>query len=81
VSASYFTSPWTRLALEATKEHGFPWRFGTDDPEGLFARHGWSAQVRQPGEPGAAYGRWTLPVLPRDQLEAPHSFLVVARKG
>jgi methyltransferase (TIGR00027 family) len=57
-----------------------PLRFGTDTPEGLFADAGWEATALQPGDEGANYGRWTLPVLPRELLGLPRSFLVAARR-
>jgi hypothetical protein len=42
--------PWLRLLDDA----GMGWRFGTDDPEGLFAAHGWEATVTQYGDAGDA---------------------------
>jgi methyltransferase (TIGR00027 family) len=80
VSASYFTSPWTRPALRAMEERGWPWRFGTDDPEALLAAHGWQARITQPGEEGANYRPWPYPVAPRTDRTSPHTFLVVARR-
>jgi methyltransferase (TIGR00027 family) len=81
VSAAFFTSPWMREVLRGMEERGMPWKFGTDDPEALLAGHGWQAQVVQPGEEGADYGRWTRPAPPpREQREFPHSFLVVAHR-
>ncbi|MDP8972501.1 MAG: SAM-dependent methyltransferase, partial [Actinomycetota bacterium] len=44
---------------------GAPGRFGTNDPEKLMARHGWEADVTQPGEEGANFGRWPRPMIPR----------------
>jgi hypothetical protein len=49
----------------------FAWRglvgcFGTNHPEALFAEHGWEAQVIQPGEQGANYGRWPYPIARRE---------------
>jgi methyltransferase (TIGR00027 family) len=81
VSASFFTSPWTQMALEMLAANGMPWRFGTDDPELLFAGHGWYPVVTTPGGEGANYGRWTFPVLPRERRELPHSFLVRAERA
>ena len=56
-------------------------RFATDDPEGLFAAHGWEAEVVQYGEDGANFGRWSWPVLPRDDTSWPHNYLVTARRS
>ena len=58
---------------------GAPGRFGTNDPERLMARHGWEADVTQPGEEGANFGRWPRPMLPREVPGLPRSFLVRAR--
>jgi methyltransferase (TIGR00027 family) len=60
---------------------GAPGRFGTNDPERLMARHGWEADVTQPGEEGANFGRWPRPMLPRDVPGLPRSFLVKARRS
>ena len=61
----------------------FAWRglvgcFGTNHPEALFAEHGWGAQVIQPGEQGANYGRWPYPVARREVPGVPRMFLVRA---
>lgn len=80
VSQSTLTSPWLEAALREMEKNGFAWKFGTDDPEGLFARYGWVAEVRQLGEEGANFGRWKLPVVPRTRKEIPRTFLVAAHK-
>lgn len=80
VSAAFLTSEWTKPALAVLARQGFAWVSGTDEPEELLARHGWMATVRQPGESGAAYGRWTRPIVPRDQRQVPHHFLIAARR-
>jgi len=48
VSKSLLTSPWMQEALKAMEERGIGWRFGTDDPTGLFAGHGWQAEIKSP---------------------------------
>ena len=60
---------------------GAPGRFGTNDPERLMLRHGWEADVTQPGEEGANFGRWPRPMLPRELPGLPRSFLVRARRS
>ena len=55
VSQSLLTSPWMAQALKAMEEQGMGWRFGTDDPAGLFTMHGWDTKTKQPGEEGARY--------------------------
>jgi methyltransferase (TIGR00027 family) len=80
VSASFFSSPWTKKALEMMAQRGMAWQFGSDDPEALLADTGWRATVRQPGEDGLNFGRWLNPVPAREQREMPHSFLIEASK-
>jgi methyltransferase (TIGR00027 family) len=75
-----FFSPvaWPMQATLARR--GAPGRFGTNDPEKLMAHHGWEADVTQPGEGGANYGRWPRPMVPREVPGLPRSFLVRARR-
>ena len=77
-SASFFRSPWTKPAMEACAQRGLEWRFGSDHPESLFDAHGWDAEVRQLGEEGVSYGRWTERVFDRKLTEIPRFFLVCA---
>ena len=60
---------------------GAPGRFGTNDPEALMARHGFDADVTEPGEEGANFGRWPTPILPREAPGLPRTFLVKARRS
>jgi methyltransferase (TIGR00027 family) len=80
VSLSTLTSPWMQSALKTMEKSGFPWRFGTDDPEKLFVGHGWRSIARQLGEEGANFGRWKIPVVPRTETEIPRTFLVEGRR-
>ena len=81
VSQDFLESPWTASYLRLLEERGTPWRFGTNQPEALLAAHGWRAEaVLQPGEPGAAFGRWPYPVAPRSVPGLPRSFLVHATR-
>lgn len=80
-SASTLTSPWMQPSLKQMEKSGFPWKFGSDDPEGLFAQYGWSTIARQVGEEGANFGRWTSTVFPRSETAVPRTFLVEARKN
>lgn len=72
-------SAWPMQAALAWR--GAPGRFGTNDPEALLARHGFDADVTEPGEQGANFGRWPTPMLPRDVPGVPRTFLVRARKS
>jgi hypothetical protein len=55
-------------------------RYGTDDPEGLLATHGWKAHVHQYGDEAANFGRWPYPPMPREDLSLPHSYLIVGER-
>ncbi len=70
---------WPQQAALAWR--GAPGLFGTDDPEMLMADHDWEADVTQPGEEGANYGRWPMPILSREVPGLPRGFLVRARRS
>ena len=70
---------WPQQAVLA--QRGAPGLFGTDDPETLMAHHGWGADVTQPGEEGANYGRWPRPILSREMPGLPRGFLVKAHRS
>ena len=76
-----FFSPVAWPMQAALARRGAPGRFGTNDPETLMARHGWEADVTQPGEEGANFGRWPRPMVPRDVPSIPRSFLMRARRS
>ena len=76
-----FFSPVAWPMQAALARRGAPGRFGTNDPETLMAHHGWEADVTQPGEGGANFGRWSRPMVPREVPGLPRSFLVKARRS
>jgi methyltransferase (TIGR00027 family) len=76
-----FFSPVAWPMQLALARRGAPGRFGTNYPEALMARHGWEADVTQPGEEGANFGRWPKPTVPRDVPGIPRSLLVRARRS
>ena len=76
-----FFSPVAWPMQVALARRGAPGQFGTNDPEALLARQGWEADVTQPGEEGAKFGRWPKPMLPREVPGLPRSFLVRARRS
>lgn len=81
VSRSFFTSPQLAGFLAMMAANGSPWHFGTDDPEGLFAGHGWQPQVTRFGDDAANFGRWIMPPGYHDDPDSmPHGFLVVAHR-
>jgi methyltransferase (TIGR00027 family) len=81
VNRDLLGSPVMWPLLEALSRRGVPGRFGTNDPEALFAEHGWEAEVTQPGERVANYGRWPYPVAPRRLPGVPRLFLVRAQRA
>lgn len=76
VNSEALTLRHARGQLDVFARWGCPWRFGVDEPEALFARHGMTTEVSQPGEPGADFGRWPYPVPPRDAPGVRRIFLV-----
>lgn len=76
-----FFSPVAWPMQAALARRGAPGQFGTNDPETLMGRHGWEADVTQPGEEGANFGRWPRPMVPRDVPSIPRSFLVRALRS
>lgn len=76
-----FFSPLAWPQQFALARQGAPGQFGTNDPEALLADHGWEADVTQPGEEGANFGRWPRPMLPRWLPGLSRSFLVRARRS
>ena len=80
MGAAVFQSPLFQPWLALFAAQNAPLRFGTDTPEALFADTGWAATVLQPGDEGANYGRWPLPVVPRELPGVPRAFLVTARR-
>jgi len=76
VSRSLLASPWMQPALKAMEERGMAWRFGSDDPAALFAKHGWDVQVKQPEQEGAKYSPQRFPTQPQQSW----NFFVVARR-
>ena len=80
VSEDLLASPGMWPLLGAFARLGLAGRFGANDPEALFAEHGWQAEATQPGEAGANYGRWPYPVVPRGLPGVPRMFLTRARR-
>jgi methyltransferase (TIGR00027 family) len=76
-----FFSPVAWPMQVALAQRGAPGRFGTNNPETLMARHGFEADVTQPGEEGANFGRWPRLMLPREVPALPRSFLVRAHRS
>ncbi|OIK06018.1 class I SAM-dependent methyltransferase [Streptomyces monashensis] len=80
VNAAALTLPHMRGLLDVFEGWGCPWLFGTDEPEALFDRHGFTVRAAQPGEEGADYGRWPDPVPPRSARDVRRVFFVHGRR-
>jgi methyltransferase (TIGR00027 family) len=70
--------PYLATWFARLEKAGLRRQFATDDPEGLFASHGWEAQVIEYGEEGANFGRWPWPPVDRRDPTWPHNYLVSA---
>lgn len=72
-------NPFSRRFLEAMREDGRPWLFGTDEPEEFLAADGWKIrELKEPGEPGVGENRWDYAVQPRDRRGANRLWLIRA---
>jgi len=80
MNRSLFFSPMAWPMQAALARRGAPGRFGTNGPAALMARHDFEADVTQPGEEGANFGRWPRPIVVRVVPGVPRSFLVRARR-
>lgn len=79
IAESFFKSPWTKPFLDLMAQAGAPWLYGTDEPESLLERAGFSnVRAQQPGE--VRPDRWPFPVMPRSVPGMPRSFLVTATR-
>jgi methyltransferase (TIGR00027 family) len=81
VSRTFLDSPWTQPYLKALERERAPWKFGTNEPEALLARHGWQATALRPGDEGASYGRWDYPRRPRNTPGVPESYMITATRA
>jgi methyltransferase (TIGR00027 family) len=76
-SAECLTDPRMRPLLDVFAGWGCPFRFGSDDPEELFARHGFTVRTVHPGTAEtAAYRRWVDPVPAPDRDDVQRLFYV-----
>jgi methyltransferase (TIGR00027 family) len=75
---SLLDAPFMAKQLRFIERLGAPWRFGTDEPEKLVEKFGWTAVATEPAEVDAA--RWRFPAAPRHVPGVPRIFFVEARK-
>jgi methyltransferase (TIGR00027 family) len=66
--------------LQSMADNGAAWLFGTDEPERLSQRLGWSAAVTDIAEAGNRYGRWYEPAVPMNVAGVPRGYFVEATK-
>lgn len=59
---------------------GCAWSYGCDEPEALWREYGMLADVLEPGDDAANFGRWSLRMPPRDVPKVPRAFLVFGRR-
>jgi methyltransferase (TIGR00027 family) len=81
VNGEALVSPYTRAWIEMQAAAGAPWIGSLEDPGATLRGLGWTPTVVQPGEPGANYGRWLLPVPPASLPGLPRSWYVTAQRG
>lgn len=77
---SLLEAPWMAPTLEAMRQFGAPWHFGSDEPESLLGPLGWDAEVVSVAGLGARLGRWPVPVAPGGEAGGPRGYLVEATK-
>lgn len=80
-NSEMLTSASTGSWIKALRAEGVPWISSMDHPEAFLAGYGWDATVVQPGEEGAHFGRWLLPVVPRQVAGIPRTFFVTALRN
>lgn len=80
VGTSLLESPMMAGLLESMAAQGAPWLFGTDEPEQLAERRGWSATVTDVAEAGNRYNRWFAPAMPMNVPGVPRGYFIVATK-
>ncbi len=80
INSLTLTSPWTRQWIQMQANSGAPWIGTLDDPVGFLAARGWQASLTHPGEEGANFGRWHLPIIPRTMPDMPRNWYVIARR-
>ncbi|MFG2115232.1 SAM-dependent methyltransferase [Streptomyces sp. NPDC048718] len=81
VNSAALTLPHMRGLLDVFEGWGCPWVYGDDEPEQLFAGHGFDVRAVQPGEPEADFGRWPDAVLDREIKDVRRVFFVTGRRA
>ena len=69
-----------KLSQDNGDELSKHWRYGSDEPEKLFAEYDWQASVVQPGDEEARFGRFTFQFPPREVPDVGRCFFIRANK-
>jgi methyltransferase (TIGR00027 family) len=69
VSRDFLEDPAAAPFFEFTAARGIRWQFGTNDPAGFLAAHGWQAEVNAFAAIARRLGRWPLPGASEDVAE------------
>ena len=64
ISRDHLESPTSAPFFKFTAALGILWQFGTNDPAGFLAAHGWQAEVTDLDAFARRLGRWPLPNVP-----------------
>jgi len=81
MSPEVFSTPFMAAYLKKLDALGCPWKFGMPDPDRFMAAHGWQSNFVIPGEPDANFGRWVMPVIPRNLPGIPKTYLIRATRA
>jgi len=80
LSAALLRHIGTQPFLQALRNDGIPWLFGTDKPEEYFQRSGWQiTELKEPGQEGAGLGRWPYRLYSRGVANVPRNWLLQAK--
>jgi hypothetical protein len=66
ISQDHLESPASATFFESTSALRILWQFGTNDPTGFLAAHGWQAEVTDLDAFARRLGRWPPPDVPED---------------
>lgn len=85
VSRDFLENPAVVPFFELTATHGIRWQFGTNDPAGFLAAHGWLAEVTDFDVVARRLGRWPPPGVAEDlaahAAAASHSYFIRAERA
>ena len=85
VSRDFLENPAVVPFLEFTAAHGIRWQFGTNDPAGFLAAHGWQAEVSDFDAVARRFGCWPPPGVPEEvaarAAAASRSYLISAERA